>query len=163
MGALIVRGAGVSLPDFARDRLFEPLGIRAFEWMEGEDGEASAASGLRLAPRDLARIGQVVLTDGHWDGREIVPTSWLDRALRPRVTIEDGFDYGYQWYLSSVSTPDGLAHPWVGGIGNGGQRLFVVPDLDLVLAIAAGAYDAENQSSMPSAIFEDVIVASIET
>lgn len=64
IGHLIERGTGKTLPEFARDALFRPLGIEAFEWIAGADGVASSASGLRLAPHDLASIGQMVLDGG---------------------------------------------------------------------------------------------------
>jgi CubicO group peptidase (beta-lactamase class C family) len=162
LGALIARGSGRPLDDFARERLFEPLGCKAFEWMRGTDGVASAASGLRLAPRDLAKIGQLVLADGSWGGREIVPSSWLERALQRRARIENGFDYGYQWYVSDLTPRPGVSHRWVGGLGNGGQRLDVLPDLDLVVAITAGAYDAEDGFATPMTVLEDVILAGLD-
>ncbi len=73
-------------------------------------------------------------------------------------------EYGYQWYLGAFpAAADAGAHPlrWVGGIGNGGQRLVVVPDLDLVVAIAAGNYNTADQSATPSAILNDVVLAGI--
>lgn len=157
LGRLVEEGVGTGLPDFARRALFEPLGIRAFEWMAGSDGVASAASGLRLAPRDLARIGQVVLRDGRWDGHPVVPDTWLRLALQRHIAIEAGFDYGYQWYLGSARTPSGKRVPWVGGMGNGGQRLLVMRELDLIVAIAAGNYDAVDQSSTPDAALHLVL------
>ncbi len=131
--------------------------------MSGKDGVVSAASGLRLAPRDLAKIGQLVLAGGSWDGRQIVPQGWLDRALQRHETIEDGFDYGYQWYVSALTQRESVSHPWVGGLGNGGQRLDVVHDLDLVVAFAAGAYDAEDGFATPMTVLEDVILAGLES
>lgn len=158
---LIERSAGRRLEDFAQQALFEPAGIGAFEWTTGDDGVALAASGLRLGPRDLARIGQVVLGSGFWQGREVVPAAWLERALRPRIQIEEGFAYGYQWYLGNVDAPGGRRVAWVGGMGNGGQRLFVISELNLVVAITAGAYDAEDQSSTPETVL-DLVIASID-
>jgi CubicO group peptidase (beta-lactamase class C family) len=165
VGGLVARGTGQPLPAFARDALFGPLGIPAFEWLAGRDGVASAASGLRLTPRALARIGQTVLARGRWAGREVVPAAWLAAALRPRVPIAEGLDYGYQWYLGVLPAPAGPgARPlrWVGGSGNGGQRLVVVPDLELVVAITAGNYDTAGQAATPSTILNDVILASIQ-
>ena len=141
LGQLIAKGTGQPLQDFARGALFEPLGITAFEWLAGRDGVAAAASGLRLAPRDLARIGQAVLDRGRWSGRDVIPAAWLREALRPRVRIDEGRQYGYQWYLGTFPPPaDEGAAPlrWVGAMGNGGQWLIIVPDRDLVVAITAG-------------------------
>jgi CubicO group peptidase (beta-lactamase class C family) len=89
LGRLIARGVAAGLPDYARAALFAPLGITAFDWIKGQDGTPSAASGLRLAPRDLARIGQLVIQRGRWDGRQVVPASWIDASFRPVVRIDE--------------------------------------------------------------------------
>jgi CubicO group peptidase (beta-lactamase class C family) len=151
IGQLIGKGAGQPLPDFARAALFEPLGIDTFEWMAGADGVASAASGLRLTPRGLARIGQLVLQSG----MDIVPAAWLEAVLRPRVQIDEALSYGYQWYLATDARP----YRWLAAMGNGGQRLFVLPDLELVVAITCGNYDVADQSATPDAVLDEVVRA----
>jgi CubicO group peptidase (beta-lactamase class C family) len=148
LARLIEKGTGLALEGYARDRLFEPLGITRFEWSTGADGVALAASGLRLTPRDLLAIGRLVL-DG---GRDIVPASWLATALRPHVRIDEGFHYGYQWYVGGT---------WAGGFGNGGQRIYVAPALSLVVAIAAGQYDLPDQPTA-SVVLDEVILSGIE-
>ncbi|MFE3453779.1 serine hydrolase domain-containing protein [Nonomuraea sp. NPDC059194] len=148
---LIVKGAGEPLTEFARKRLFEPLGVGSFEWLAGDDGVHSAASGLRLTPRDLARIGQAVL-DG---GAGVVPSWWLDRALRPRVEIGEGAAYGYQWWVGTGQPP------FAAGYGNGGQRLVVYPDLALVVAITAGRYDAPDAGETPQAVVDELLAARL--
>jgi CubicO group peptidase (beta-lactamase class C family) len=148
LGRLVAKGSGMSLPEFARETLFGPLGIDRFEWMAGDDGEPSAASGLRLTPRGLARIGQVILGDG----LGVVPSTWLAEALRPRVSTSWGSNYGYQWYLTSAGP-----HRTVTAMGNGGQRLFVLPGLDLAVAVTAGDYDAADQSATPDAVLAEVL------
>ncbi len=160
VGRLISSGAQQPLEAFARDVLFEPLGIGSFEWTAGHDGVASAASGLRLAPRDLARIGETVLREGRWDGREVVPENWLGEALRSHVSIAPGFEYGYQWYLGAFGTAPPSVR-WKGGIGNGGQRLLIVPELDLVVALTAGNYDGD-QSITPRTVVDELILPAIE-
>ncbi|MEV4168083.1 serine hydrolase [Nonomuraea sp. NPDC049709] len=137
IGEIITRGAGRPLDEYAADRLFRPLGISAYAWSRGDDGATRAASGLRLRPVDLAAIGQLVL-DG---GRDIVPGDWLREVLRPRVVIDDGFEYGYQWYLGTGE------RRWAEAIGNGGQRLLVAPEEGLVVAVTAGEYDSGQVSA----------------
>lgn len=153
LGRFIADGTGQPLPEYARQVLFAPLGIHSFEWMAGDDGVVSAASGLRLKPRDLAKIGELVLAGGEWDGREIVPAGWIYAVLQPRLPIEWGGWYGYQWYLGNSA-----GHRWVAGTGNGGQRLIVLPDLELVVAIAAGNYDDPDQWRTPATLLEQVIL-----
>ncbi|GAA0452685.1 hypothetical protein Ade02nite_00700 [Paractinoplanes deccanensis] len=150
LGKLIADGTGLTLPEYAAQKLFAPLGIREFGWLAGADGVASAASGLRLDPRDLVKIGQLVLAKG--DG--IVPAEWIDTMLRPRFDTAWGARYGYQWYISEVA-----GHRLVAGMGNGGQRLVAVPDLDLAAAIVTGNYDAPDQARIPTLLLERVILA----
>ncbi|GIH73989.1 serine hydrolase domain-containing protein [Planobispora longispora] len=147
IGALIARGAGRPLEEFARAALFEPLGIDSFEWMAGDDGVASPAAGLRLTPRDMARIGRAVLE------REVIPADWADAMLRPRVPVRGKTSYGYLWYVD----PDGRA----AATGNGGQRLFLLPGLDLVVAVTAGDYDGPDQDAAPRAVLEEVVLPAL--
>ncbi|MBB2911288.1 CubicO group peptidase (beta-lactamase class C family) [Streptosporangium becharense] len=142
---LVERGTGLVLEEFARARLFEPLGIERFEWSTGADGVALAASGLRLTPRGLLAVGRLVL-DG---GRDVVPASWLAEALYPRVRTDRGSGYGYQWYVGDT---------WVGAFGNGGQRIYVAPELDLVVAVTAGQYNLPEQPTA-SVVLEEVVLA----
>ncbi|GAA1534133.1 serine hydrolase [Dactylosporangium maewongense] len=153
LGRLIADGTGRPLPEYARARLFEPLGIERFEWIEGLDGVASAASGLRLAPRDLARIGEVVLHQGTHDGKQVVPGAWIRAMLEPRCTTDWGAGYGYQWYLESVA-----GRSVAQAAGNGGQRLAVVPELDLVVAVTAGNYDHPEQWRTPFNLLDQVLL-----
>ncbi|GAB3068493.1 serine hydrolase domain-containing protein [Micromonospora schwarzwaldensis] len=154
LGRLIADGTGQSLPEYAQATLFGPLGISRHEWTAGPDGVASAASGLRLAPRDLARLGELVLRDGVWQGRRLVPADWLRTMLQPRLQTEWGARYGYHWYLDSVA-----GHELAAAMGNGGQRLYVLPDLDLTVAVTAGNYDDPDQWRTPLALLEQVILA----
>lgn len=153
LGRLIADGTGQSLPQYAQAMLFAPLGIGSFEWMTGTDGVASAASGLRLVPRDLARIGELVLAEGTWDGHRIVPTDWIRTMLQPRLQTTWGAQYGYHWYVESIE-----GHRVVAGMGNGGQRLFVLPDLGLTVAVTAGNYDDPDQWRTPLTVLERVIL-----
>ncbi|XVU30595.1 serine hydrolase domain-containing protein [Actinoplanes sp. CA-054009] len=145
LGKLIADGTGMTLPAYGAEKLFAPLGIEDFGWLAGDDGVASAASGLRLAPRDLARIGELVLAGG----RDLVPADWIAAMLRPRFTTGWGLRYGYQWYVG-----DGF----VSAMGNGGQRLVVVPGRELVAAVVTGNYDRPDQPRVPTVLLERVIL-----
>jgi CubicO group peptidase (beta-lactamase class C family) len=164
LGRLIERGTGLDLHSFAKTALFEPLGIGASEWAEGTDGVASAASGLRLTPRDLARIGQMIIAGGKSDNRTIVPADWLEASFRPAAIVDDGRRYGYQWYVGELALPGKtgtVGAKWVGAFGLGGQRLFVFPELEFVLAVTAGNYMTEDQGRAPIAILRDVFLAGL--
>ena len=164
LGRLIERGTGVDLHGFAKKVLFEPLGIGSTEWSKGRDGVPSAASGLRLAPRDLACIGQLIVGRGAWAGRTVVPGDWLEASFRPAAIADDSAHFGYLWYLGEFAVSGRLGTygaKLIGAFGLGGQRLFVFPDLEFVLAVTAGNYTTRDQWMPPSAILRDVFLASL--
>jgi CubicO group peptidase (beta-lactamase class C family) len=164
LGRLIERGTGVDLHSFAKATLFEPLGIGATEWRKDGDGIASAAKGLRLAPRDLARIGQMIVAGGQWNGQTVVPPDWLEASFRPAAMVDGARRYGYQWNLGEIAlsgTTGVYGVKWIGAFGLGGQRLFVFPELEFVLAVTAGNYAAPDQWKPPDAILREVFLAGL--
>jgi CubicO group peptidase (beta-lactamase class C family) len=160
IGALIARGTGKTLQHFAAEALFTPLGITRFEWARGSDGVASAASGLRLLPRDLLRIGTLVLAGGEVSGRQLVSRAWLEASLRPAVPAFGQVRYGRLWYVGEVPVL-GVARTWVAGFGNGGQLLWVMPSVDMAVVITAGRYNKTDQLVAPVRIWREIILASI--
>jgi len=140
IGAVLRKATGRPVERFAKEYLFDPLGIRDVEWVRNANGEARAEGGLRLRPRDVAKIGQLVLEHGGRHGRQIVPAAWVDQSTAPQIPGEGLFFYGYQWWLGR-SLVDRREVDWVAGIGSGGQRLFIVPSLDMVVVVMAGLYD----------------------
>lgn len=174
LGRLIAKGTGKSLPDYAREALFDPLGIGPAEWISNKetwvvaqfgpgDGEPAAASGLRMTPRDLARIGQLVVDRGKAGDRQVVPASWLDACVTPYVPADEIRRYGYQWYTGDMQfrSHSGvqLEH-WVGCFGNGGQRLFVFPEIELVIVTTFGNFDS-NQWIPPIRVVREAVLPSI--
>ena len=91
------------LEAFAREFLFSRLDVTDFEWMTYKNGKIAAAAGLRLRPRDAAKIGQLVLSDGAWNGRQVIPPDWIMQSVIPRFQAVGYFGgtlfYGYQWWM----------------------------------------------------------------
>jgi CubicO group peptidase (beta-lactamase class C family) len=163
IGHMIARGTGRPLPEFARSVLFDPLGIGESVWTAGSDGIASAASGLRLVPRDLARIGQMIVQRGQWQGSEVVSPRWLDAAFEKRATCDPARDFGYHWYTGTAAVGAAVTHArWVGAIGNGGQRLYVLPELDLSVVFTAGNYDTPDQWKPPTIALREIILPALK-
>ena len=102
LGRLIAKGTGEALLPYARRVLFDPMGFGPAEWMKGADGEPHTASGLRLLPRDMLKVGQLALAGGAWNGQQIVPADWVKRVTTQVVPIDRGRSYGYQWYMGDI-------------------------------------------------------------
>jgi CubicO group peptidase (beta-lactamase class C family) len=139
LGAILEKVSGRPIDAFAKEALFEPLGIRDIEWIRYDDGTPHAG-GLRLRPRDLAKFGQLILNEGAWNNRQIVSKAWIDESTSPHVNGEGLFFYGYQWWLGR-SLVNRQEIKWISAVGWGGQRLYIVPSLDLVVVVVAGLYD----------------------
>jgi len=162
IAAALKKATGKPLDQLAREVLFEPLGITDAEWYKYAQGNVSAAAGLRLRPRDLAKIGQLMLQLGTWNGKQVVPASWIRSATSPRIQAIELYFYGYQFWLGR-SLFDQRELIWASAIGNGGERLFIVPELDLVMVMNAGLYDSPLQGSLPIEIFNGYVLRAIET
>jgi CubicO group peptidase (beta-lactamase class C family) len=164
LGRLIATGVGQTLLDYSRHVLFDPLGFGPAEWTKAHDGEARADSGLRLLPRDLLKLGQLMLAGGSWNGRRIVPAEWVTRITTPVIAIDGARHYGYHWYLGEFPTgasPQPLR--WIGGIGWGGQYLLAIVKLDLAIAINCGNYHKPltEQNAIPRTVLGEVVLPSL--
>jgi CubicO group peptidase (beta-lactamase class C family) len=160
LGAILHKVTGQRLDELARTVLFEPLGITEFDWVKLPNGEPEASAGLRLKPRDMAKIGQLVLAHGLWHGRQIVPRDYIDEATAPQIQGAGTYFYGYQMWLGRS-----LVHKreidWAAGMGLGGQRVFVIPSLDLVVVMTAGLYTSPLQGTLTSDILNDVVLPAV--
>ena len=157
IGALIARGTGETLPDFARDALFAPLGIADFGWTAGRDGIPSAASGLRLTAPDLLKIGTMLLDGGTWQGERIVSAAWLQQSFTPYIPTGDGLHYGRLWFLGEAPL-QGTTPRWIAGFGNGGQRLWLAPDLGIAAVSFSGAYNQPDSWITPFRVWREIVL-----
>ena len=153
LSALITKKAGRDALDFARDELFKPLGISSVRWGETDaQGVTDGESGLYLTPHDMAKLGYLYLHDGSWDGQQIIPSSWVDRARQGPVKATDGFHYGNLWW----SLP---ARGAFMARGRHSQIILVLPKLDVV-AVMTGAL---KDGYVPTKDLIDGIVGAIKS
>jgi CubicO group peptidase (beta-lactamase class C family) len=132
LSALITKKTGRDALDFARDELFKPLGISSVRWRDPDaQGVTDGESGLYLAPHDMAKLGYLYLHDGSWDGQQIIPSSWVDRARQGPVQATNGLHYGNLWW--SLPGKDAFM-----ALGRHSQVILVLPKLD-VIAVITGA------------------------
>ena len=122
------------------------------------------ASGLRLRPRDAAKIGQLVLNRGQWNGQQIVSADWIAQSITPRFQAVGYFGgtlfYGYQWWMGR-SLAGGREIKWVGAFGWGGQRIFIVPELDLVMMTTAAQYGQPKEGLAAIDILSNIVIPSV--
>lgn len=137
MSGVLAEAVDASPEHFAADRLFDELGIDDWIWSTVPGALTNGGWGLRLRPRDMATIGQMVVQGGSWDGVQIVPKSWIEASSVAATRFTDGTGYGFQWWLPS---DDGGARP-LAAWGYGGQFIVVIPSLDLVVASTAENFE----------------------
>ncbi|HEV7880301.1 MAG TPA: serine hydrolase [Bradyrhizobium sp.] len=137
LSALLTKTTGQSAFDFAKHRLFDPLGITSAKWGDVDaQGVTDGEAGLSLSPHDMARIGYLYLHNGMWDGKQIIPPSWVDRAREGNVTATYGFRYGNFWW----SLPEKGAYM---AQGRHSQLILVLPKLDIVAVMTGVMPDDE--------------------
>jgi CubicO group peptidase (beta-lactamase class C family) len=181
LSAIVADTTGQSTLAFARARLFGPLGIHsdnAFEpavrtwpptpaqerayqqaavaWPRDPQGYHFGFGELKLPARDLAKFGYLYLNGGRWDGTQLIPADYVRASTQPNSSLpglgpEGG--YGYQWWTSSVDLHDSFA-----AVGFGGQRILVIPDLDLVVVITS---DAQQQREDAQDLVGQTIIPAV--
>ena len=136
VAAMIQRAAGCSLVDYLRPRLLDPLGISEAAWQQHPTGRDIGFSGLHVTAGALASLGQLYLQGGRWEGRQLLPAGWVERATAKHVATDERDDpdwaqgYGYQFWM---------ARHGYRGDGAFGQFMVVLPEADAVVAITAAA------------------------
>jgi CubicO group peptidase (beta-lactamase class C family) len=138
VSAIIRKATGRPLDEFAKETLFEPMGITGVEWIRRK-GNTDAGGGLRLRPRDMAKIGQLVLSGGRWNDRQIVSRSWIESSTATKIEATGGESYGYLWWLVRSKLKGKEIH-WITAAGRGLQTIRIIPELDLIFVMTAGYY-----------------------
>jgi CubicO group peptidase (beta-lactamase class C family) len=161
LGAILKKATGRAVDQLAATQLFAPLGITDFTWYKHTNGSPHAAGGLRLRPRDLAKIGQLILQRGSWNGTQVISSAWIDAATAPHIMGEALFFYGYQFWLGR-SLVNGHEVEWTAAVGLGGQRLYVIPDLDMVVALNSGMYASDRQGRVALQVLDRYVMPAVE-
>lgn len=163
-GLVVEKAVGRDLESFARSALFGPLGITRWAWQRDAGGHYKGQGNLSLTARDFAKLGQLVLQDGRYEGRRVLSSHWLAQALTPRVVISaddpyaDG--YGYYWYAKTQHI-DGVPVEVRFASGNGGNKLYVLRSLDMVVAITSSAYGKGYGQRRSEDILKTILAAEL--
>lgn len=154
---IVSQATGMPIDVFAQQYLFEPLGIEEVSWGHTSKRKDILPSGKRLymRSRDLAKIGQLLLHKGQWQGQQVVSEAWVATSTKTTKRLS-GLGYGFLWWnipFEVAGTPV-LA---TAAMGNGGQYIFVFPDFNLVAIFTGAAYNSKNDK-LPFAILKDIIL-----
>lgn len=140
LGAVLERATKLPLADYAAQALERPLGITRSHWNRSPERIGMGGGGTRYRSRDLARLGELVLAGGRWQGKQLVPADYIAAMIRPQAQTDDGSDYGYQWWGLKLPVDGKETTVWAMS-GNGGNYVFVMPEKQLVAVVTSKAYN----------------------
>jgi CubicO group peptidase (beta-lactamase class C family) len=160
IGQALENAVGVPMANFAELNLFQPLQIQTAQWALTPTGLPNGGSGLLLEPRDMIKFGQLFVDRGVWNGQRILSTEWVDTSVDEHVALDYNLSsgYGYQWWLGRFTYNGQDIEAW-STRGFGGQDIFCIPSLNLVVAFTAQNY--ESNEFLPMFLLQDYVLPSI--
>ncbi len=158
VSAIFQEAAGIRADLYASQHLFVPLGITDWTWSLCPTGITIGGWGLKLRSRDMAKIGTLVLGNGVYHDQRIVSEEWLSQSFQPASLFSRGNGYGFQWWLEPVTEFSGVQRA-PAAYGWGGQAIYIIRELDLVVVVTAEEYD--TAPFPPEVILHDYVLPSI--
>ncbi len=157
LSAILSKVSGVDTWTFAQNTLAAPLGFTLAKWPRDPQGIYFGGNDMLLTPRQMLKFGELYLHHGRSGDRQIVPSSWVDASWVPRTrSLRSGQLYGYGWWITNLDERP-VEFAW----GFGGQYIFVVPSLDLVVvttsSVALGNDRREYRQDLFDMVEKDVI------
>ena len=137
LSGVLAQATGMPADEYARQELFEPLGMTKVEWWRDAAGHTLTYCCLDTTSRDFARLGQLYLQGGRWGDEQVLPEAWVDESWEPSEASEEIDEpYGFQWWLGD---PEGVDADVTAAVGHDGQWIYVIPELDMVV-VRNGTY-----------------------
>lgn len=164
LGAMLEHLTGEPLEDYAQRRLFDPLGIEGPEWQFSPLGLAQGGGGLGLRSRDLLTLAQLHANGGVHEGERVLSARWVEAALRPHADIEgqDGFEYGYLWWLMQLPGPDGNILSQAMN-GSGGNTVQILPEHAAVIVITTTNFNVRQPHLLTLRLVTEHIVPALSS
>lgn len=158
IGGAIQRATGMSLPRFFQETFADPLEITDYQMNLSPTEDAYMGGGIRLRPRDFLKLGQVYLDGGVWKGKRLVTEEWVRQSAAAHSSLNRKNDYGYGWWRQTFEVGSRSIDTFFAS-GNGGQMLFVVPELEMTVMIQAGNYsDGRTRNAFRDRFMEQFIL-----
>lgn len=152
---IIKVASGQSNLDFVLEHLFAPLAIDFFHYQHNPK-DSDILADIDLTPRDLLKIGRLVLQKGQWNQQRILSETWIDFSLREHVLVDPGLSYGLSWWIKKINL-DQAEVTYYYAWGYGGQHIFIVPHVELVVVTTGGWYQ-QNLTPQPFLLLEEEIL-----
>ena len=156
LGVLLRRAVKQPLATFAREVLFEPLGIKE-QWQFQPDGTPMTGGGLGLRSRDLFAFAQLYLNGGIWAGRRVLSSEWVGASVSPHAHARDDIDYGYLWWLQTFHVGGRDWRSW-GMYGTGGNKVVVFPDEQMVVVITTTNFRVSGAAALTDRLIVDYML-----
>lgn len=150
------------LEKYADKQLFKPLHIGRYKWSYTPQHAPNTAGGIQMNALDFAKFGQLYANNGQWQGRQIIPKSWVQESLSRQLAITDRQNeyYGYLFWNKTYRVGDNNYETYY-CTGNGGNKIFVFKDQPLVVVITATAYGAPYGHTQVDHMMEDFILPAV--
>jgi CubicO group peptidase (beta-lactamase class C family) len=161
LSEVLERVTGLRTDRYAQLKLFEPLGITDEQWVFSPMNIPMTGGGLRLSSRELLKIADLYRNGGQWRGQRIVGENWVRTSVQPHARIDDVTEYGYLWWLKSFQS-GGKSNPAFFMSGNGGNKVVVVPGLDLSVVITSTNYNTRGMHEQTEKLLTDYVLSSVE-
>ena len=160
LGPLLERATRQTVPDFARDNLFAPLGITRIKWQFQPQGAAMTGGGLNLRSRDLLKLAQLYLNGGTWSGRRVVSADWVARSTSPHANAREDTDYGYLWWLPTFHA-NGHDFKCFAMFGSGGNKVYAFPEQQLVVVVTTTNYHVQGAGALTDKLLTEYVLPSL--
>ncbi|WP_246218815.1 serine hydrolase domain-containing protein [Parasphingorhabdus halotolerans] len=162
LGAIVERASATRLEEYAQQRLFGPVGITEVKWPFSPLGIAQGGGGLELKSGDLAKLGQLYLNGGRWNGTQVIPEDWVSRSVQPYVTINEsiGQNYGYLWWLQSFRSGDVEFPVWMMS-GTGGNKQYIIPSMDAVVVVTTTNFRRPDAHQLTDKLLTEYIIQAL--
>ena len=162
VGAAIERKTKTSLADYTKTALFEPIGIQESQWQSNALGQTQGGGGVRIKPTDLIKVGQLMLNQGKWQGKQLLPKEWIKKSFTDySLAMPDlNATYGLTWWILPFQV-NGQTIKTYAAAGNGGNYLFVIPSLETTAVVTATAYNTRYMHQQTHEILSTIVLPAV--
>jgi len=161
LGALLERAVQKPVPDFAKENLFDAIGVGKVEWQFTPLGTAMTGGGLGLTSRDLFRFAELYRLGGSWNGKRVLPAAWVAQSIRPHAQIDDDTAYGYLWWLKTYKAGDRAYRSYFMS-GTGGNHVHVFPDQNMVVVITTTNYRERSPHEITDRLLTERVLPAVQ-